>query len=60
MRTKHTKAAHHRRPSAHNEKVELDTCRAGSEEAPVAILSEHGLAVMGMTNAQALKAPKYV
>ena len=25
-----------------------------------AILSEHGLAVMGMTNAQALKAPKYV
>jgi hypothetical protein len=25
-----------------------------------AILSEHGFAVMGMTNAQALKAPKYV
>jgi hypothetical protein len=35
MRTKHTKAAHHRRPSAHNEEVDLDTCRAGSEEAPV-------------------------
>ena len=35
VHTKYTKAAHNRRPSAHNEEVDLDTCRAGSEEAPV-------------------------
>ena len=33
--SKHTKAAHHQRPSARIQEVDWDTCDAGSEEAPV-------------------------
>ena len=34
-RTKHMKVAHHQRPSARSEEVDLDTCHADGEEAPV-------------------------
>jgi hypothetical protein len=33
--SKHMKASHHQRPSARIREVDLDTCHAGSEEAPV-------------------------